>query len=42
VRPVNDNDTDEINIISVEANKSIEDYILNFDYLHDIKTISEE
>lgn len=29
-------------ITTVPANYSMEDYILNFEYLHDIKTISEE
>jgi len=29
-------------IMDTEANKTGEDYILNFDYLYDIKTISEE
>lgn len=29
-------------IIDTEANKTGEDYILNFDYLYDIKTISDE
>ena len=31
-----------LTIINTEANKSGEDYLLNFDYLHDIKAISEE
>ena len=31
-----------ISIAETEANKTGEDYILNFDYLYDIKTISEE
>ena len=32
----------QLDIMSVDANKSREDYILNFDYLHDIGTISDE
>lgn len=42
VRPVNSEDNEQIDILHVDANKSLEDYILNFDYLHDIKTISDE
>ncbi len=32
----------KLTIMTTEANKSREDYILNFDYLHDIGAISEE
>lgn len=31
-----------VSIVDTTANKTGEDYILNFDYLHDINTISEE
>jgi len=34
--------TGTINIMDSEANKTKEDYVMNFDYLHDIGTISEE
>ena len=34
--------TGQITIMDVDANKSREDYILNFDYLYDIGTISKE
>ena len=42
VRPTNDSEGVYNGIIDVPANKSLEDYILNFDYLHEINTISEE
>ena len=44
VRPVDaSSDTDtSITIMNVEANKSKEDYILNFDYLHNMHTITDE
>lgn len=43
VRTVDSNatDTNIISIMDVDANKSREDYILNFDYLHEIGTISD-
>jgi len=31
-----------ISIMDCNANKTREDYLLNFDYLHDIGTISDE
>jgi len=34
--------TGAINIMDSDANKSKEDYVMNFDYLHDIGTISNE
>lgn len=34
--------TDNISIMNVSANKSKEDYILNFDYLYEIGTITQE
>jgi len=40
-----DNDSqgaETITIMDVDANKSKEDYLLNFDYLHKIGTITEE
>lgn len=44
VRPVDDSSsaTGDINIVNVDANKTKEDYILNFEYLHDNQIISEE
>ena len=44
VRSVDADDlyTGQINIMNCTANKSREDYLLNFDYLHEIGTISEE
>lgn len=40
----NNSDTDDVNnnIAEVNANKSLEDYLLNFDYLHSIGAITEE
>jgi len=34
--------TGMLTIIDTEANNSGEDYLLNFEYLHEIGTISEE
>ena len=44
VQSVDDELTDEgtVSITSVEANKMKEDYLLNFDYLYNIGTISQE
>ena len=44
VRTVDDDSTasGQLTIIDTNANKSGEDYLLNFDYLHKIKAISEE
>ena len=44
VRPVDSNTSEEniTTIMNVEANRSREDYLLNFDYLHDMKTITDE
>ena len=44
VRPVDYeySDSGELTIMSVDANKSREDYILNFDYLHKFNIISDE
>ena len=44
IQTVDDNLTDEgtVSITSVEANKTGEDYLLNFDYLYKIGSISEE
>ena len=43
VRPVDSSESYEgsINIMTVDANKSREDYLLNFDYLHEIGTIDD-
>ncbi len=40
----NNSDADSVNnsITEVDANKSLEDYLLNFDYLHTIDAITEE
>jgi len=32
----------EVTIMDVDANKSKEDYLLNFDYLHEIQAITDE
>ena len=37
-----ENEDNTLNIMDSEINKSKEDYILNFDYLHELKIISEE
>ena len=44
VRPLSDGNmpSGETSIIDVPANKSLEDYILNFDYMYNIGTISKE
>jgi hypothetical protein len=44
VRSVDNADlyTGAINIMDCSANKSKEDYVMNFDYLYDIGTISRE
>ena len=44
VRPVEDNTSDSnlISIMNVEANRSREDYLLNFDYMYETQTISKE
>lgn len=44
IKPLNDSGllTGQISISESDANKSLEDYILNFDYLYQIGTISEE
>jgi hypothetical protein len=44
VTAIEDQSTDSglVTIINSSANKTREDYLLNFDYLHDIKTISDE
>lgn len=44
VKPIDsvDSDSNLVTIMNVPANKSKEDYLLNFEYLHDIETISEE
>lgn len=44
VRSVDNDDlyTGSVNIMDCEANKSMEDYLLNFDYLHEIGTINDE
>jgi len=44
VRTVDSNATDSniISIMNVDANKSKEDYLLNFDYLYQINTITDE
>lgn len=44
VRPVDSNESANglISIMGVGANKMREDYLFNFDYLHDIKAISDE
>ena len=44
VRPLSDGNmpSGETSIVDVLANKSLEDYILNFDYMYNIGTISKE
>jgi len=44
VRPINSSEASDnvITIMNVDANKSREDYLLNFDYLYNIKTITDE
>jgi len=44
VRPVDNSETidGQITIMNVDANKSREDYLLNFDYLHDIGAIDDD
>lgn len=44
VKPVETTESDSglVTIMNVPANKSQEDYVMNFDYLHDIGTISDE
>lgn len=44
VKPIDsvESESNLITIMNVPANKSKEDYLLDFDYLHDIETISEE
>lgn len=44
VRPIDSSEaaSNLITIMNVDANKSREDYLLNFDYLHKIKTITDE
>lgn len=44
VRSVDNDDlyTGQVNVMDCSANKSREDYLLNFDYLHEIGTISQE
>lgn len=42
VKSVDDSNTGPLSIIDVGANKSQEDYILNFDYLHSIGGITDE
>ena len=37
-----DYDSNLVTIMDLDANKSGEDYLLNFDYLHDIQAISDE
>ena len=37
-----DYDQDTVHIMDVEANKSKEDYLLNFDYLHDIQAVNDD
>ena len=40
--PTIEYENEDISIINVEANKSKEDYLLNFEYLHDVQAITEE
>ena len=44
VRPVDDSTSDSnlISIMNVEANRSREDYLLNFDYMYETNTINKE
>jgi len=44
VEPLSDSSmpTGEVSIVDAEANKSLEDYLLNFDYLLTIGTITQE
>lgn len=44
VRPIESDSSSSnlISIVNVEGNPSKEDYLLNFDYLHDIHTITDE
>ena len=44
VQPISDSNAIDnvISITTAEPNKSKEDYILNFDYLHKIHTITDE
>ena len=42
VKPISDDILGEISIINTAANKSGEDYLLNFDYLHDINVIDDD
>ena len=44
VRPIEDDSaaTGQISIIDTSANPTGEDYLMNFEYLHDIETISDE
>lgn len=37
-----DYDSDTVTIMDVDANKTKEDYLLDFDYLHDIQAITDE
>ena len=37
-----DYDSDVVTIMDVEANKTKEDYLLNFDYLHEVQGITDE
>ena len=37
-----DNNSETITIMDVDANKSKEDYLMNFDYLHDVQAVTDE